>query len=881
MKGKKRSFIVLLALVLSITSTLTACTGDKDDQNLKTYFTDAVVTDSGFSAELTLSDAEFVTSDQSAFVLSTTVVGAETEEITEVSLDSFAISKTDSASTLKIDFTDENASEHGGSWILTSNKVVTSAGEYVAFVISAGESSFSFSCSASDFSTLAETVVVDCELYGATLKESFSAADLVLEGVLAGKQFSLIKQSSNAFSLDFGNVFHDSDEDGYGYITLKASAVNTLYPADSTVGITLENIPVETIFAEIAVEGNTAVVPLRTSYGLFEGIGKEDITLVHSDFDNTPVEAVTVENVVFENNKLTVTFVGEDIAAKLNKAVIRFNENNALQEELLIGIGELSSFLTSSTDILKNEGALSGYRVECTVNNGYFDGLTNSDIAVSAGGAEYDVNSIDRDSFVIEFATSQETLDVSITIPAAKVINHFGISEDVVLELKCVGTEPDRGEILTSIGMGIAKGLGGKIGEVVGGKIYEKVLEPILISLGIASEDPLDTIQESLTTLQDSVNSLGYRMEQLSQQITAAVADIKNYIDLAQYQTTLLGYNSSFNKINLFNLQNYGDEDGLAKVMLFREQYRNESGVVEVPADKQEEYHAAMEKFVTYVSTTGDWTNIIADIKTFGENLVAASAGTNGGYLEAYWKCMESFYPFSTLTIEPKSTFLDGAMGNYTLAMNAALIYCDYSGSTAVAQTLIESYNNVYNKVLAYDQNIADIKTDLQSGKIFDYIQGTYLSTQISQYGAHTEGEQLLQSSFDFYGHSITDIETVINQCHNMGMDLITAMKKAGFIGLQAGSGGNYRILINSSVSREQKSTPYKLSFFNTCSIDEYTYYEAKILTYNPTNKTYSISVEKIFNEHISYVMGLSGNRLNYRMYRLHNAHDAFNMFSH
>ncbi len=243
-------------------------------------------------------------------------------------------------------------------------------------------------------------------------------------------------------------------------------------------------------------------------------------------------------------------------------------------------------------------------------------------------------------------------------------------------------------------------------------------------------ENPLDNIQESLSTLQNSVNNIGCRMEQLSQQITAAVADIANRIDVAKYQNTLLGYNAYFNKINLFNLLNYGDMDGLAKVMLFRQQYKNADGEVEIPEDKQEEYDAAMKKFVQYVSNTGEWTAIIADIKTFGENLVSASAGTNGGYLEAFWKYIDNLYPYDSLTLEPKASLLDGAMVNYNLAINAVLIYCDYTGSTAVAQTLIESYKNVYDKVLPYDQNVSEIRSNLQNGKIFDYVNKMYFSVK-------------------------------------------------------------------------------------------------------------------------------------------------------
>lgn len=882
MKGKKRILIVVFALILSLVTViaLTACADDEETtENWKTYMADAVVTDTGFSAQLVLDEGEFASSDKADFVLSATVFDEGTEEITDVPLDNFTLSKTDKASVLEIAFTDEKATEHGGSWFLNSNKAVTSAGEFVSFAIYVTESSFSFSCSTTDFSSLSEKVVVDCELYGATLKESFSVSDIELDGVLEGKPFTLTGKSDTEFSLDFGNPFTDGT-DGYAYITLKASAVNTLYPVDSTLSITLENIPAETVFSGITVDGDTATVPLKTSFGLFEGIVKEDITLVQTDFDNTPVEGVTVESVVFEGNELKVTFAGENIAAKLNKAVIAFNDNNALQEALFIGIGDMSSFLTSSTTVLKNNDVLKGYSVEFTVNNGYFDGLTKSDVTVSADGATFDVNSIDRDSFVIDFTTSLETLDVEVTVPASKVVNDFGIAEDVVLGVQCIGSEPDKAEILSSIGMGIAKGLGGKIGEAVGGKIYEKTLEPILETLGIAPEDPLDKIQESLDTLQDSVKSLGQQMERLSRQISDAVADIKNHIDLVQYQNNLMSFNSYFNKINLFNLQNYGDKDGLAKVMLFREQYRKADGVLEIPADKQAEYDTAMNKFVQYVATTGDWTNIIADIKTFGENIVSVSAGVNGGYLEAYWKYIEIFYPFNTLTIEPKSAFLDGAMGNYTLAVNAVLIYCDYAGSTAVAQTLIDSYHDVYEKALPFDQNITDIKTDLQNGKIYDYDTKKYYSSQVSLYKAHKEGDSFTSESHTFeLSAVINNIETIIGKSHTMGMDLITALKKAGFVGLQESSNGNYRIIVKATFSRDRKSTPYKLGWLNTYIVDDYNYYGAKILVYNATNKTYSFSEEKVFYEKTSYLMTASPQFRGQS--KAHKAHEAFYMLNY
>lgn len=881
MKGKRRNFIAVFALILSLVAVvaLSACSDDKENyENVKTYLSDAVVTDSGFSAKLEISDAEFVTTDKSAFVLYATEVDEETGEVKSVSLDNFTISKTDNASVLNIEFEDENAAEHGGSWKLVSNKAVTSVGEYVTFSIFAGSSSFSFSCSTSDFSSLSEKVVVDCELYGATLKEGFSASDIELGGVLEGKPFSLNKISAEEFSLDFGNPFTDTT-DGYAYITLKASAVNTLYPVDSTVSLTFENIYAETVFDEITVEGDTAVVPLKTDFGLFEGIVKEDITLVHSDFDNTPVADVTVENVVFEDNRLTVTFKGSDIASKLNNTVICFNNKNALNKEMAVGIGELSSFLTSSVTIRKSNDALTGYSVKISVNNGSFNGLTASDISVAAKGADFEINSIDTDSFVIEFATTLENLDVSVSIPAAKAINDFGISEDIVLDFKCNGSEPVKGEFLSSIGMGIVKGIGGQIGSVIGGKIYDKVLKPILVDMGIAEEDPLDKIQENLETLQKSVNTLSYRMEKLSQQITAAVADIKNYIDMAQYQTTLLNYNSYFNKINLFNLQNYGDKDGLAKVMLFREQYRNADGIVEVPEDKKAEYDAAMNKFVNYVSTVGDWTAIIADIKTFGENMVAASAGVNGGYLEAYWKYMETFYPYDTLTIDPKTAFLDGSIGNYTLAVNAVLIYCDYTGSTAVAQTLIESYKNVYDKALTYDQNIADIKNNLQNGRIFDYVNGRYYSAQTQLYGAHAEGDKIVQGSHDFEEHAIIkNIETIIKKCHDMDMDLITAWKKAGFIGLEASKNGSYRIKIHYTRNGERKSSPYKWGLLNTYFIEEFTYIKANLLVYRPTDRTYSFSQDTIYTQKRSYVP-LINKLAKYSFNIYHNAHEAFNMF--
>ena len=881
MKGKRRSFIAVFALILSLVTVvaLTACADDEETtENWKAYSADAFVTDSGFSAQLVLDEGEFASSDKADFVLSATVFDEETGEIAEDSVKDFTLSKTDKASVLEIAFTDENATEHGGSWIFNSNKAVTAAGEFVSFGIYANNSSFSFSCSTDDFSSLSEKVVVDCEVYGATLKESFSASDIELGGVLEGKPFTLTGKSDTEFSLDFGNPFSDGT-DGYADITLKASAVNTLYPVDSTITLTLENIPAETVFSGITVEGNTAVVPLKTSFGLFEGIVKEDITLVQSDFDNTPVEGVTVESVVFEGNELTVTFAGENIAAKLNKAVIAFNDNNALQEALFIGIGDMSSFLTSSTTIIKDNDVLKGYKLEFTLNNGYFDGLTKSDVTVSADGATFDVNSIDRDSFVIDFTTSLETLDVEVTVPASKVVNDFGIAEDVVLGVQCVGSEPDKAGILSSIGMGIAKGLGGKIGEVIGGKIYEKVLEPILISMGIASEDPLDTIQENLATLQDSVNSLGYRMEQLSQQINAVAADIKNYIDLAQYQNTLLNYNSYFNKLNLFNLQNYGDEEGLAKVMLFREQYRNSDGVVEVPADKQAEYDAAMEKFVQYVATTGDWTNIIADIKTFGENIVSSAAGVKGGYLEAYWKFMEILYPYGTLTVDPKTAFLDGAMGNYTLAVNAVLIYCDYTSKTAVAQTLMESYQNVYNKALVYDQNITDIKTDLQNGKIYDYVNQKYYSTQASLYKAHNEGEHINSDSDKFQESAdIKNIETIIGKIHALDMDLITALKKAGFVGLQEGSNGNYRIIVSRIYSRNQTTSPYDSFWVKGYMVDQYTNYGGRILVYNPTNKTYSFSEETLVYQKNSYVVLLAPQSKG--SFHGHRANEAFNMLN-
>lgn len=882
MKSKRRSFIVVLALIISLVAVvaLSACSDDKDNnENVKTYLCDAVITDTGFSAKLELTDADFAISDKSAYVLYATEVDEATGETTRVSLDNFTVYQTDSASVLYIEFEDEKAVEHGGSWQLYSNKAVTSDGNYVAVSIFAGSSSFSFSCSTSDFSSLSEKVVVDCELYGATLKEGFSASDIELGGVLEGKQFVLTKTGSDSFSLDFGNPFTD-DTDGYAYITLKASAVKTLYPVDSTVTLTFENIYAETVFDEIEVEGDTAVVPVKTAFGLFEGISKDDVTLVNSDLDNTPVADVTVESVTFEGNRLTVTFKGSDIASKLNNAIICFNDNNALDKELTVGIGELSSFLTSSVTILKNNDALTGYSVLISVNNGSFDGLTASDISVAANGADFEINSIDADSFVIEFATTLEILDVNVSIPAAKAINDFGISEDIVLDFKCNGSEPVRGDFLSSIGMGIVKGIGGQIGTVIGGKIYEKVLEPLLIEMGIAEEDPLDKIQENLETLQKSVNALGYRMEQLSQQITAVAADIKNYIDMAQYQTTLLNYNSYFNKINLFNLQNYGDMEGLAKVMLFREQYRNADGIVEIPEDKKAEYDAAMNKFVNYVSTTGDWTAIIADIKTFGENMVAASAGVNGGYLEAYWKYMETFYPYDTLTIDPKTAFLDGSMGNYTLAVNAVLIYCDYTGSTAVAQTLIESYKNVYEKALTYDQNITDIKTNLQNGRIFDYLNGRYYSTQTKLYGAHSEGDKIVQGSHDFEEHAyIKNIETIIKKCHNMGMDLITAWKKAGFIGLEESSNGSYRMLIDYKLGGERKSSPYKWGWLNTSLIEEYYYRNANVLVYNPTDRTYSFSQEKIYTEKRSYVLVTNNNGVKNTYQIYHNEHEAFNMF--
>lgn len=879
MKGKRKSFFVLTALILLLVTVvaMSACDDKNAEENWKMYESDAILTDSGFSARLELSDSEFVVSDKSAFVLSATSIDEETGEAKEASLDSFTISETDKSSVLNIDFTDEQVAEHGGSWILYSNKAVTSAGEYVSFSIYAGNSSFSFSCSTSDFSSLSEKVIVDCELYGAMLKDSFSASDIELGGVLEGKQFSLTKTSSTEFSLDFGNPFTDIT-DGYAYITLKASALNTLYPVDSTVSLTLENICAETVFDEITVEGDTAVVPLKTAFGLFEGIKKEDITLVQSDFDNTPVADVTVENVVFEDNRLTVTFKGSDIASKLNKAVICFNDNNALKKELSVGIGDMSSFLSSSVTVLKNNDTLTGYSVKIYVNNGSFDGLIASDIIVAANGAEFEINSIDNYSFIIEFATSLETLDVSVSIPAAKVINDFGISEDIVLDFRCIGSEPVRGEIISSIGMGIAKGLGGKIGTVVGGKIYDSVLEPILEGMGINFENPLDNIQESLSTLQNSVNSIGCRMEQLSQQITAAVADIANRIDVAKYQNTLLGYNAYFNKINLFNLQNYGDMDGLAKVMLFRQQYKNADGEVEIPEDKQEEYDAAMKKFVQYVSNTGEWTSIIADIKTFGENLVSASAGTNGGYLEAFWKYIDNLYPYDSLTLEPKASLLDGAMVNYNLAINAVLIYCDYTGSTAVAQTLIESYKNVYDKVLPYDQNVSEIRSNLQNGKIFDYVNKMYFSVETTFYPAHEEGEQVSEESLKFDESTfIPDMEAVIKVCHNADMDLITALKKAGFVGLQEVGNGNYRIVIRHGNGYERITTPYYAGLYKGYKLDECRYGFVEVLTYNPADRTYSFAEERIYTHTISYVVlvrpELRGSAT------LHNGNEGFNMF--
>lgn len=873
MKKVRKFPLIVVALIASIVLgfTIAACTDDVGEEIQWNYYVANVTpTAEGYSGALTVSGTEFTLKDASSYEM--TAFNSGMEKVGDIT--DFTLSATGDPSVMELEFTDSRSLAQFDYWNISSKEPATSDGKYLEFDIYLAGTSFSMDCEQTYFDSFDDGVILDFSVNGATLKENLTVSDVTVSGALEGKAFAITRKSDTEFSLDFGYPFDDDSVDGAATVTLSADAIITAFPTDLYSYIKLDNILAEVDPNGIIADDNSATVPVKIRAGIFnDSFSAEGISFIGKNGE--ALTGVEIDSAQVSDGVLTLSLSGNAVNEKLNGADIVFSAAiTSCGEQISLGVGNLSSILNYDVKAIKNDNAIVGYEAEFSLSNAVFDDLTANDISV-AGEDSYEVKSVSAKGFTVSFNTSAELLDVTVEASSAKVVNNFGIDGAAGTEIVFSGKEADKiSSIVVNTIVDIAKSIGNKVLNAAKDKVTATITPYILNFLGLGTEPSI-----SLDDVSKQIEDLGVRLQNISSQINQTSKEIMALVELKSYQSTLESYNKSFNLLNLFNIQAYGDENGLAKVIAM-EKEAEVNGTTE-SLKSNEEYQTALANFIEFFESMSP--SFYSDIQTFGDDLIAASAGTNGGYLNAYFKCMDNFYIYNSQTIAPKENFLNNATTAYTLAMSAAIRVAE-SKNAALTSALTTSFKHTVDKIAEFGDKISALKNERNSGKVTDNIINKTVNLGVTNF---TKGSDVYGAS-SMPGDGLTtgvyteaDIKALTEACAKRGKELITEMKAAGFTSLNADSSGKYRFVIGKSnevrqltsssgvlfstfkASSEKTAYAYSISRPYPVPIKNIYYYKAQQIVYDPSEKTYKSETV----EYVLLYMNFSSNSCD-RVYR-------------